>query len=176
VDLEIVPAQGKPLGQTTAKYMRVRGDIFRSNEIRRSQFWKSLHKVKHLFKWGAIHKVGDGGLTQFWQNVWVTSVPLRIAFPKVYAICENEHITIAECVRIGWQLGLRRMMSTKVFDEWSEMQRLLSRVEISNLPGKILWGLSANKTVTTNSLYKFLTSGGGYPVGWLREFGSVKCL
>jgi hypothetical protein len=33
----------------TAKYMP-RGDFFRSNSRHGSQFWKSLHKVKHLFK------------------------------------------------------------------------------------------------------------------------------
>jgi hypothetical protein len=70
VDLETVSAQGKPLGQTSrCKIYERKGDIFRSNEIRGSQFWKSRHKVKHLFKWTAIHKVGDGGLTQFWQDV-----------------------------------------------------------------------------------------------------------
>jgi hypothetical protein len=49
--------------------------------------------------------------------------PLRIAFPKVYAICDNGHITVAKYASIGWQLGLRRVMSTEVLDEWSEMRR-----------------------------------------------------
>jgi hypothetical protein len=46
-------------------------------------------------------------------------------------------------------------------------------VEISNRPDKDLWGLSANKTFTTNSVYKFLSSGGNL-ARWLREFGDVK--
>jgi hypothetical protein len=75
MDLENLSAQGKPLGQNTrCKIYERKGDIFRSNEIRGSQFCKSLHKVKHLFKWGVIHKVGDGELTQFWQDAWVTSI------------------------------------------------------------------------------------------------------
>jgi hypothetical protein len=43
----------------TAKYMRDE-DFFKSKGTQGSQFWKSLHKVKHMFKWGAVHKVGNG--------------------------------------------------------------------------------------------------------------------
>jgi hypothetical protein len=79
----------------------------------------------------------------------------------VYVICDNEHITVAEYARVGWQLGFRRMMSSEDFDEWSELQRVLGEVAITNDPDKISWGgLSANKIFTTNSLYKFLTSCG----------------
>jgi hypothetical protein len=48
----------------TAKYIDM-GDFFRSKEGQGSQFWRSLHKIKHLFKRGAIHKVGNGNLTLF---------------------------------------------------------------------------------------------------------------
>jgi hypothetical protein len=75
----------------SAKYMR-RGDFYKSKETNGSQFWKGLHKVKHLFKWGAIHKVGNGQLTQFWDDVWVTSSPLRLHFPSLYVICEARNL------------------------------------------------------------------------------------
>ena len=45
-----------------AKYMSD-GNFFSSKCKGTSQFWQGLHKVKHLFKWGAMHKVGDGPLT-----------------------------------------------------------------------------------------------------------------
>jgi hypothetical protein len=48
----------------TAKYIDM-SDFFRSKEGQGSQFWRSLHKIKHLFKWGTIHKVGNGNLTPF---------------------------------------------------------------------------------------------------------------
>jgi hypothetical protein len=58
----------------------------------------------------------------------------------VYVICDNEHITVAEYARVGWQLGFRRMMSSEDFDEWSELQRVLGEVAITNDPDKISWG------------------------------------
>jgi hypothetical protein len=57
----------------SAKYMK-EGDFFRAKD-RGSQFWRSIHKVKHLFKWGAIHIVGDGKLTKFWDDVWISTPP-----------------------------------------------------------------------------------------------------
>ena len=49
------------------KYM-TKGNFFLSSDRDASQFWKGLHKVKHLFKWGAINKVRDGEGTFFWKD------------------------------------------------------------------------------------------------------------
>jgi hypothetical protein len=46
---------------------------------------------------GVVHEVGDGKLTQFWNDVWVTSSPLRVGFPKLYDICEDICILVAKC-------------------------------------------------------------------------------
>jgi hypothetical protein len=59
-----------------AKYMRD-GDFFKSKDGNGSQFWKGLHKVKHLFKWGAINKVGNDLNTQLWMHLqkWEATFP-----------------------------------------------------------------------------------------------------
>lgn len=44
------------------KYMR-QGNFYTSSAVGSSQFWKGLHNVKHLFKWGAVHKVHNGQST-----------------------------------------------------------------------------------------------------------------
>lgn len=62
-----------------AKYMRY-GNFFDSKVVGSSQFWQGLHKVKHLFKWGAIYKIENGKLCKFWQDYWITSAPLKIIF------------------------------------------------------------------------------------------------
>jgi hypothetical protein len=52
------------------------------------------------------------------------------------------------------------MMSSEDYEEWTGLQKLLSEVKISNNTNEIAWGLSSTKNFTTNSLYKFITSGG----------------
>jgi hypothetical protein len=61
-----------------AKYMDSRVFFFHSDNKGSSQFWPGLHKVKHLFKWGALYKVGNGQHCSFWQDVWAGDVPLKI--------------------------------------------------------------------------------------------------
>jgi hypothetical protein len=79
-----------------AKYMQD-GDFFKSRDAQSSQFWRSLHKVKHLFKWGTVHQVGNGGITKFWNDVWLTSSPLRVCFLRLYEICDNKNISVTKC-------------------------------------------------------------------------------
>jgi hypothetical protein len=83
-----------------AKYMR-NGDFFRSMGVQGSQFWKSLHKIKYLFKWGAIHRVCDGKLNQLWNDVWLESVLLRVCFPRLFEVCDNKEGTVADCAVKG---------------------------------------------------------------------------
>jgi hypothetical protein len=78
--------------------------FFKSKDSHESQFWKALHKVMHMFKWGAIHVVGDGKCTQFWNDVWITASPLRIGFPRIYDICENKTFRLLGVLR--WTVTL----------------------------------------------------------------------
>jgi hypothetical protein len=103
----------------TAKYMKD-GDLFKSKGGQGSQFWKSIHKVKHLFKWGVVHKVGNEKLTSFWDDVWMSTVPLRIYFPRIHEVCDDKKISVAACAERGWQLRLRRMLDTEPYEEWNQ--------------------------------------------------------
>jgi hypothetical protein len=52
-----------------AKYPAA-GNTFVDSGLRGSPFWKSLHKIKHLFKLGTKHEVWDGSCTLFWLDWW----------------------------------------------------------------------------------------------------------
>jgi hypothetical protein len=49
-----------------------------------SQFWRGLHKVKKLFKWRTVHRVGKENQTRFWIDVWLDRVPLSVSFYELY--------------------------------------------------------------------------------------------
>jgi hypothetical protein len=116
--------------------------------------------VKHLFKWGTVHKVGDGQLTQFWNDVWLTSVPLRIHFSKLFEICDDINSSVTECAGMNWQINLRRNLGAEATPKWSDLQTMLTGVTLNNNEDEVSWGLSPSKTFTTSSLYKFLMTGG----------------
>jgi hypothetical protein len=92
-----------------------------------------LHKIKHLFKCGVVHRVKDGRLTQFWNDVWITSSPQRVGFPRLFAICENKELLVADCANMGWDFGRRRMLDADEYRDWNALQELLKEVTI--LPG-----------------------------------------
>jgi hypothetical protein len=102
----------------TAKYMR-HGDFFRTVG-KGSQFWRGLHQVKHLFKREVVHKVSNGELTNLWDDVWVTSASLRVCFPKIYGICRDVNISVAQGAEMDWQFLLRRQLGPAEREEWDD--------------------------------------------------------
>jgi hypothetical protein len=70
-------------------------DIFASNGNSGSHFWRSLHKIKHLFKLGASHVVVHERRTMFWLDHWNGTEPLRSRFPSLFEICEDSAISVA---------------------------------------------------------------------------------
>jgi hypothetical protein len=131
------------------------GDFFRSRGAGGCQFWKSLHKIKHLFKWGAIHSVGNGWCTQFWGDVWLGDTPLRIQFTKLYEVCSVKKAMVAECAMDNWQIQFQRVLCPEAQVEWTELQDLLLGVHLTTEPDVIRWGLTTSGRFTTSS-----TSGG----------------
>jgi hypothetical protein len=136
------------------------GGFFKSKAANGSQFWKILHTLKHLFKWGTVHRIGNEENTQFWNDVWLASSPLRLGFPRLFGICNETHMSVAEGARMDWHLSWRRMMGEEERKEWTDLQALLDVVELTEEEDEVCWGLTTSKTFTTSSMYKFLTSGG----------------
>jgi hypothetical protein len=57
--------------------------------------------VKHLFKWGAMNKVGNGRKTKFWHDVWLEDVPLRISYHELFQISRDPKAMVADLVVDG---------------------------------------------------------------------------
>jgi hypothetical protein len=69
--MEIVPGDNARWSQIIRANYAAATDIFTGSGVGGSPLWKSLHKIKHFFKLGAKHMVGDGKRTMFWLDLWV---------------------------------------------------------------------------------------------------------
>jgi len=138
------------------------GNFFNSKYKGTSQFWQGLHKVKHLFKWGALYKVGDGSLTAFWDDVWLGQSPLKTQFPNLFSICEDPTVTVADCWDHGaWSVNFRRSLSSREGESWEELLDLLQSTDLDQeARDDIIWDLDCSKSFTTKSLYRFITPRG----------------
>jgi hypothetical protein len=83
-----------------AKY-RDADNLFEGSGHGGSQFWKSLHKIKHFFKLGAKHLIGDGRRTFFWTDWWCGDQPIKELFPDLFNICDNPNLLVAEALESG---------------------------------------------------------------------------
>lgn len=76
-----------------AKYMKGKGFLGSSHQGS-SQFWRGLHKVKHLYKWGAKYNVHKGENVSFWHDTWVGGMPLKVQYRHLFEICQNPEARI----------------------------------------------------------------------------------
>ena len=110
------------------KYMSD-GNFFSSKCKGTSQFWQGLHKVKHLFKWGAMHKVGDGSLTFFWGDTWLGQLPLKTLFPELFRLCEDPTVLVSDCfANSDWCVNFWRSLTPRENVIWKELFSLLQNV------------------------------------------------
>jgi hypothetical protein len=105
-------------------------------------FGKVFIKSNAFLSGGQFIRLIMENITQFWDDVWLTSSPLRIRFPKICEICVSPGMSLAECAQAEWQMNLRRMMGPAEVREWEELQTLRSGVEIGWEEDEISWGLS----------------------------------
>jgi hypothetical protein len=81
-----------------------------------------------------------------------------LTFNKLFSICDEVDISVANCADRDWQIGFRRMLGSEEYDEWRELQQLLLPVVLSDTEDSVAWGLSPTRTFTTSYLYRFLVS------------------
>jgi hypothetical protein len=119
------------------KYMK-KCDFFSSRSVGGSQFWKGLHKVKHLFKWGAVHKVGRGDQTKFWTDVWLDRVPLKVSFQELFKICSDPDALVMNLVVGGeWRLEFRRELDVQQMALLGVLEGKLEVVNIDKIEDTI---------------------------------------
>jgi hypothetical protein len=89
----------------------------------------------------------------------LTSSPLRIGFSRLYEICDNKKILVAQCGEENWHINFRRMLDSETYEEWLSLQNMLNNVELTVEDDEICWGLTPSKCFTTKSLYRLMTDG-----------------
>uniref|UniRef100_A0A0A8YMZ7 Reverse transcriptase zinc-binding domain-containing protein n=1 Tax=Arundo donax TaxID=35708 RepID=A0A0A8YMZ7_ARUDO len=105
-------------GLLKAKYFP-HGNLFKSKVMGGSQFWKGLHKVKHLFKWGASYIVGNGKCISFWDDIWIGHTPLRVQFTRLYQICSKPKAWVSKCWNgAEWDIKFRRTFGSTETQLW----------------------------------------------------------
>ena len=101
------------------KYLK-NANFFASKAKGSSQFWQGLHRVKHLFKWGATFTIGNGKNCLFWQDSWIHDVPLKILYEDLYKMVWHPNCSVSDCwADLEWFVDVRRALSSEEFQRWT---------------------------------------------------------
>ena len=130
-------------------------NIFASNAVGGSQFWRSIHKIKKYFKLGAKFLVGSGSKVFFWEDWWTGESPLCIRFPRIYDISSKQDILISQAHSTeGWHLQFRKTSWKEELQQWDLLMQELDSFAISSETDKASWALEPNGCFSVRSLYR----------------------
>ncbi|GJR97182.1 RNA-directed DNA polymerase, eukaryota [Tanacetum coccineum] len=103
-------------------------------------------------------RVGDGRCTLFWEDLWITDVPLRVSFPRLYALEMNKLISVAEKLDAPISaLSFRREVRGGIEQQqWSKLVELVGSVSLSSSPDRWFCDLSGDGVFTVKVVHNFL--------------------
>ena len=137
------------------KYVRGRG-FCQSKKAGGSQFWQGLHDVKEWYERGKAHVVGCGHQTSFWKDVWLGECSLKIQFPRLFKICQDQEIYVQAAAATNWELSYRRCFGEAEM-EWRELMAKLEAVILTKVDDKVCWKLEHSGKFTTRSMYRVIS-------------------
>ena len=142
-----------------AKYPEA-DNIFAATSCGGSQFWRAIHKIKHFFKLGAKYVVRSGGRTAFWTDWWVGDSPLSTRFPRLFAVCSNPAILVADAFAPDSSgIGFRRALDQEGMAQWRDLLSLLDAVELQEGRDEVRWALEQTGVYSVSSMYRLLSQG-----------------
>jgi hypothetical protein len=49
-----------------------------------------------------VRRIGDGERTLFWKDRWVGETPLKVHFSRLFDLCLDKDMLVADMYRLGW--------------------------------------------------------------------------
>lgn len=75
-----------------------------------SPMWNDLLKGRRML-------IGNGKMSDFWEDAWCGDISLKRNFPELYKICREKNLTVDKAAREGWRLSLRRWLDEDKQDQ-----------------------------------------------------------
>jgi hypothetical protein len=116
-------------------------NIFEGTGQGGSQFWRSLHKIKHLFKLGAKFEIRDGRRTQFWMDKWTGHGALKDRFPELFNIANAQMSAVAQVCGPRGTLSFRRSLDPQNLEAWQQLRAIIEQTSLSQGQDRVSWSL-----------------------------------
>jgi hypothetical protein len=122
-----------------------------------------LIKVRIGFHKATKKKVGNGMLTSFWNDPWISDQSLRQRFPRLFGISMHKNEMIGNLGRIVdggcvWNLQWRRNLFVWEEDQYRNFLDLINPFMPSDRLDRWLWLDDDTQGFTANSAYLLLVA------------------
>jgi hypothetical protein len=129
-----------------------------------SGWWRDICRIDDGVGWFrqvAVRKVGNGGTTRFWKDVWVTNQSLESLFPRLFGISVQQEALVSDMG--SWENGVWswEFLWRRQFFVWEEalVQQLLTTIELKHLStndDSWEWTPAIDEGFSVKSLYVYL--------------------
>lgn len=118
-------------------------------------------KIRDCFKW----ILGNGALIRFWHDSWAADIPLKILFPRVFALSVNKDATVSNMGSYtsssiqswSWNIETFSAPRGRTLFEFQELSRLISNRSPSFQDDAFTWSVGHDPRFTTAALYDLLS-------------------
>ncbi|OVA04314.1 hypothetical protein BVC80_1395g21 [Macleaya cordata] len=114
------------------------------------------------FKQGISHSIADGTKVHFWEDAWISKIPLFTLFPAIYSVSNSKNLKIAEVMsmdngNLDWSLNFSRRLYDHEVAEVTDLLTLLHNFQLGDTPeDRRIWCWSKNETFSVKSAYMHL--------------------
>jgi hypothetical protein len=98
-----------------------------------------MQKVKDIYLCGRRMQVGDGKMTSFYCDAWCQFNPLKDPFPDIFDICNEQNVTVADAVALGWNFSFRRYLSPDLAVQVHGLLGIVRQTALSQEKDKPFW-------------------------------------
>jgi hypothetical protein len=99
-----------------------------SEGIRASSWWKDINNIRFendvgVGRWfcdNVVKRLRDEDKTLFWKDNWVDGISLKSQFGRLFDLCLDKKVIVADMCRLGWELrGIGWRWRKRLFS-WEE--------------------------------------------------------
>ncbi|KAK2654624.1 hypothetical protein Ddye_014480 [Dipteronia dyeriana] len=132
-----------------------------------NRLFEESHRSYKLIQDGFQLVVGSGENVRFWHDVKWNFIPLKIVFPRIYALAINKDGMVRDFGRFEdskwkWEVSMRRELFDWEIDQWNCFLVSLESINIwENFQDAVAWSYNPNGMSSFKSFKRHLENNGG---------------
>ncbi|GKA95048.1 hypothetical protein Tco_0817086 [Tanacetum coccineum] len=119
--------------------------------------WEATCPVNKLGR-NLFDKVGNGETTKFWDDIWIGSKPLKLLFPRIYALDNIKDASI--CMKLNepsLDNNFRRSIRGGIEQsQFKKLTDLLIPIVLNPCPDRWFWSLEGSGEFSVASIRRFI--------------------